>query len=80
MTAPSAFNLAFEPLHVFTKLDLRIIYHLVRVREADKWKMAFNLPLGHFEYLVLPFGLNNAPAVFQALVNDALRDFEVCSS
>ena len=32
-------------------------------------------PLGHFEYLVMPFGLTNAPAVFQALVNDVLRDF-----
>lgn len=36
--------------------------------------MAFNTPTGHFEYLVLPFGLSNAPAVFQALVNDVLRD------
>ena len=34
-----------------------------------------NTPLGHFEYLVMPFGLTNAPAVFQALVNDVLRDF-----
>lgn len=32
-------------------------------------------PLGHFEYLVMPFGLTNSPAVFQALVNDVLRDF-----
>ena len=38
------------------------------------WKKAFNTPLGHFEYRVLPFGLVNAPAVFQALVNDVLRD------
>ena len=38
-------------------------------------KNAFNTPLGHFEYLVTPFGLTSAPAVFQALVNDVLRDF-----
>lgn len=38
-------------------------------------KTAFNKPLGHFEYLVTPFGLTNAPALFQALVNDILRDF-----
>ena len=56
------------------KLDLRNAYHLVRIRKGDEWKKAFNTPLGHFEYLVIPFGLNNAPAVFQALINDVLRD------
>lgn len=68
---------AFERLQgasVFTKLDLRNAYHLVRIRGGDEWKTAFNTPRGHFEYLVMPFGLSNSPAVFQALVNDVLRD------
>ncbi len=68
---------AFERLQgasIFTKLDLRNAYHLVRIRVGDEWKTAFNTPRGHFEYLVMPFGLSNSPAVFQALVNDVLRD------
>lgn len=69
---------AFELLQgatIFTKLELRNVFHLVRIRERDECKTALNMHLGHFEYLVMPFGLTNGPTVFQALVNDVLRDF-----
>lgn len=65
-------NSAFEPLAgvtIFTQLDLRNAYHLMRIRAGDEWKTGFNTPLGHFEYLVMPFGLTKTPAVFQALEN-----------
>lgn len=54
-------------------MDLRNAYHLIRIREGDEWKMTFNTPDGHYEYLVMLFGLTNSPAVFQTLVNDVPR-------
>ena len=58
---------------VFSKLDLRDAYHRIRIREGDEWKIAFCTRYGYFEYLVVPFGLTNVPATFQAYINRALR-------
>ena len=60
---------------IFTKLDLRSAYNLVRIKAGDEYKTAFRTRYGHFEYKVMPFGLKNAPATFQHFINDVLSDY-----
>src|SRR2546430_6587021 len=57
---------------VFTKLDLHNAYYHIRIWEGDEWKTAFRTWYGHFEYMVMLFGLANASATFQAYINRAL--------
>ena len=60
---------------MYTKIDLRGAYNLVRIQEGDKWKTTFQIRYDHFKYNVMPFGVTNAPAVFQHMMNDVFKEF-----
>ena len=58
----------------FTQLDLTNAHYWMRICEGDEWKIAFRTRYGHFKYQVMPFGLSNAPAIFQEYVNKILAE------
>ncbi|KAK9406808.1 hypothetical protein NXF25_005582 [Crotalus adamanteus] len=59
---------------IFTKLDPCEAYYRVRIKKRDEWKTAFNCPLGSYQFKVMPFGLQGAPAVFMQLINEVLHE------
>jgi hypothetical protein len=60
---------------VFSKIDIRMGYHQLKVRECDILKTTFVLRYGLFEYTVISFGLTNVPAYFMYLMNKVFMEY-----
>ena len=59
---------------IYSKIDLKSAYYLVRIAKGNKWKTVFCTYYGSFKWLMMPFGLSNAPSAFQHFINNIFSD------
>ena len=60
---------------IFSKFDMKSRFWQIQIDEKDRYKTAFTVPFGHYEWNIMPFGLKNAPSEFQNIMNEIFAPF-----